>query len=36
LDIELVIKHGVIMFSANYRLLPESTGVEILSDVDDL
>jgi acetyl esterase/lipase len=34
-NIELTIKHGAVLVSPNYRFLPESTGVEILSDVDD-
>ncbi|CRG90541.1 hypothetical protein PISL3812_07585 [Talaromyces islandicus] len=33
--IELAEKHSAIIVSANYRMLPESTGVEILADIDD-
>lgn len=33
--IELAERQSAIIISANYRLLPESTGLEILSDFDD-
>jgi len=33
--IELAKRRSAIIISANYRLLPESTGLEILSDFDD-
>ncbi|KAL1966014.1 hypothetical protein VTN77DRAFT_4954 [Rasamsonia byssochlamydoides] len=33
--LELAERHGAVIVSANYRLLPEATGVEILSDIDD-
>lgn len=33
--IDLAEKHSAIIVSANYRKLPEASGVEILADVDD-
>jgi len=32
-NLSYILQHNAIRISANYRLLPESTGVEILSDV---
>jgi len=33
--LELAEKHSAVIVCGNYRMLPESTGVEILADVDD-
>jgi hypothetical protein len=33
--LQLAEKHNTIIACGNYLLLPESTGVEILSDIDD-
>ncbi|KAL9084903.1 MAG: hypothetical protein Q9165_007856 [Trypethelium subeluteriae] len=34
--LEYALSHSAIFVNANYRLLPESTGAEVLSDMEDL